>query len=479
MSGRWRSVVLHFLFFCTGAVWLGGQSASDRMDKSWAKALSRIDSAWVNALKRMPWVTNDLLKGSNGYYQPKPTVPPRAPEASARATSEPLVASAAPTLPPKSATPAPAGVPPRDENQTRLKVPLYGDNFEIPLATAYIHLPEPPHSAEGLANHWALMAAEPHAETLAWLRIYYDRFLRNDYLLNQMLTSLTAQIYPGRTWQQRLLQWFLGSKLGYQSRIVYNEKGIYILYACNDPVYGISYFTMNGDRYLMLDKGRTGAVYTYPENYPGADRKMSLAVRSTPNIPSTPAERVLKFTWQRQPFEIPVKFEPSFPVYFTNYPQTAIQFYGEAPLSSVVRKSLLEGIRPHLEGKSEQQVADFLLALTQKSFPYMTDDQQFGREKWNFAEETLFYPYSDCEDRSVFYVQLMRLHTKLPVVFLEYPGHMATAVKFSTPPAGDQVNVGGETYTVCDPTYIGARIAMAMPQFKAVAPRVVRIRTDL
>lgn len=478
MAKAWRpgALITLFLTLCPWAY--PAESAAERMEKSWAKGLSRIDAAWVNSLKRMPWVTNDLLKGSNGYFQPKPLVPPKAPNARAQIGTEPLFASAATGAPKAGASPSSPALPPRDENQTRIKVPLYGDNFEIPYATAYGKLPEPAHSAAGLADHWAQMAALPHSETLAWIKIYQERYFKNDYLLNNFLTSFTAQIYPGRTWQQRLLQWFLGSKLGYQSRIVYNDRGIYIVYACDDPVYGLSFFTMSGHRYVMLDKGRTGSVYTYPENYPGADHIMSFRVRTMPTIPSQAAERTLRFDYQRQHIEIPVKFDVSIPNYFTNYPQTGIQFYGEAPLSPVLRKSLGDGISPYLAGKSEIEIANFLLALTQKSFSYMTDDQQFGREKWNFAEETLFYPYSDCEDRSVFFIQLMRLHTRLPVVFLEYPGHMAAAVKFSQPPPGDQVVVSGETFTVCDPTYIGARLGMAMPQFKAVAPKVVAVRGE-
>ncbi|MBL8995357.1 MAG: hypothetical protein JNM63_18570, partial [Spirochaetia bacterium] len=130
---------------------------------------------------------------------------------------------------------------------------------------------------------------------------------------------------------------------------------------------------------------------------------------------------------------------------------------------------------PHLEGKTELEAINFLLALVQKSFQYKTDQDQFGYEKWFFAEELLFYPASDCEDRSVFFAHMVRLFLNNDVVFLNYPGHMATAVLFRQPPSGDRVQVRDKSYVVCDPTYINAGAGMAMPQFKQVVPKVAEI----
>lgn len=61
----------------------------------------------------------------------------------------------------------------------------------------------------------------------------------------------------------------------------------------------------------------------------------------------------------------------------------------------------------------------------------LTRKDQFGREKYFFAEETLFYPLSDCEDRAIFFAILIRNLLGLDVIGLDYPGHIATAVHFS------------------------------------------------
>lgn len=60
------------------------------------------------------------------------------------------------------------------------------------------------------------------------------------------------------------------------------------------------------------------------------------------------------------------------------------------------------------------------------------------------------------------------------VVLLDYPNHIATAVCFNENVSGDFVTVEGKKYIVCDPTYIGASIGKAMPQFKRVAAKVLK-----
>jgi hypothetical protein len=63
------------------------------------------------------------------------------------------------------------------------------------------------------------------------------------------------------------------------------------------------------------------------------------------------------------------------------------------------------------------------------------------------------------------------------VVGLSYPGHVATAVYLRGGKNGAAtVDYQGKRYVVADPTYIGADLGMAMPQFAGVRPDVIAIR---
>ena len=119
------------------------------------------------------------------------------------------------------------------------------------------------------------------------------------------------------------------------------------------------------------------------------------------------------------------------------------------------------------------EAANMLIDFVQTAFAYQTDGEQFGYEKPFFVDELFYYPYCDCEDRSILYSRLVRSLLNLDVVLLDYPNHIATAVCFTEQVEGDYILVNGKKYVICDPTYIGASIGMAMPQFKSVAAKVL------
>ena len=111
----------------------------------------------------------------------------------------------------------------------------------------------------------------------------------------------------------------------------------------------------------------------------------------------------------------------------------------------------------------------------QTAFDYKTDEAQFGYERPLFADETLYYPYCDCEDRAIFYAILIRDLLGVNVVLLYYPNHLATAVCLGEDISGDYFLIDNKRYIVCDPTYINADIGYTMPQFKNVAAKIIRI----
>ena len=132
-------------------------------------------------------------------------------------------------------------------------------------------------------------------------------------------------------------------------------------------------------------------------------------------------------------------------------------------------------LKPMLIGLNELDAVNLLLNFVQKKFEYKTDNEQFGKEKWFFPEDQLHYPYSDCEDRSVFFTYLVKKLLNLKVIGLNYPGHVAIAVAFNGSVNGYAINYKGYSYIIADPTYIGATAGMCMPQFVNIKPKVVEL----
>ena len=150
--------------------------------------------------------------------------------------------------------------------------------------------------------------------------------------------------------------------------------------------------------------------------------------------------------------------------------------YANTPMERGVKAQLYPPMKAKLQGLSQQEAVQQLLwwmhgeidtegkIKTADCFLYNYDDSVWGGDRNFFAEETLFYPYCDCEDRSVLLSHLVRDLLGLDVVLVYYPGHLAMAVNFTEPLKGnyDYVPFDGRKYVICDPTYIGCRVGETM-----------------
>jgi hypothetical protein len=133
-------------------------------------------------------------------------------------------------------------------------------------------------------------------------------------------------------------------------------------------------------------------------------------------------------------------------------------------------------LRQNTKGKDKVEAVGILLDFVQTAFEYQTDEQQFGKERPLFGDEILFYTYCDCEDRSILFSVLVRELVGLDVVLLNYPEHLATAVRFDDDVKGDYIMIDGKRYVVCDPTYIGAHVGESMPICKETKAIVIKLQ---
>ncbi len=163
--------------------------------------------------------------------------------------------------------------------------------------------------------------------------------------------------------------------------------------------------------------------------------------------------------------------------FYNDYPlNDAWNYYAQASLSMPVKEQLYPLLQKAITGKDKATAPNILINWVQTAFTYKADDEQFGQEQPFFADETLYYPYCDCEDRATLYSVLVRDLLRLDVVLLYYPEHLATAVCFGDDTQGDHLMIDDHKYIVCAPTYIDATIGQAVPQCKQTMAKVIKIR---
>ena len=373
--------------------------------------------------------------------------------------------------------PAPVVVAPPSIKGRALEFVFFGSPIKVGYDTKLQLGAEAPLSGSKLGEFWEKAALADYEPLMNNLLKYRKELKMTDWGFILLVSEASGKIAADRNGKV-LLTWFILSKAGYETRTAYDKENVYLLVPANTRLYGVSFFTLNDKRYYAVSAdgfiNNLGSVYTYEKSYPKADRAMDFRMTDYPDLGRKVSERSLSFTYGGQTFNIKVPYNMNDIVYLKYHPQTDVSLYGEAGLPDWAGKPLLAQLAPIIKGKSDEEAVNIILKFVQTAFKYATDDQQFGREKFLFAMETIYYPYSDCEDRSILFTYLVRQLLKLDTVFLDYPGHIAAAVAFKSNVKGDYVSFEGKRYTVTDPTYINATIGMTMPQFAKNAPKVVK-----
>lgn len=173
-----------------------------------------------------------------------------------------------------------------------------------------------------------------------------------------------------------------------------------------------------------------------------------------------------------------IKFYDAYPIseLGSNF-MTRWAMYANTPIEAEAKKTLYPTLREKIKGMSEKEAVERLLNFVQTAFVYEFDDKVWGHDRAFFAEETLYYPYCDCEDRSILFSRLVRDLLGLDVILVYYPGHLATAVCFKSNTDGDYIMLNGKKFVVCDPTYIGAPVGLTMPDMDNKEAKVILLNT--
>lgn len=303
--------------------------------------------------------------------------------------------------------------------------------------------------------------------------------IRKDLRLNDWgvftLVRQVADTYCGTANESIVMQQFLLKEMGYKARMARKatEDKMMLFVATDCSIYAHPYITLNGQNYYNLSGNNEQCqFYMCQKDSPKAKNSVGMQLKEAPLFPGT----VVSSTHQAKgsAARVTVDVPKALMDFYKDYPQCDYSVYFNAPVNAAMENRILSSLAPLVQGRNEADAANILINFVQTAFQYQTDGQQFGYEKPFFVEELFYYPYSDCEDRAMLFSYLVRKLLGLDVVLLDYPEHIATAVRFNGNVSGDYLMVNGRKYIVCDPTYIGASIGMTMPRYKTVSAKVLK-----
>jgi len=264
--------------------------------------------------------------------------------------------------------------------------------------------------------------------------------------------------------------WLL-TQSGFRVRLGRDNGRLHLILNTNVKLVDTPYWTLDDGDYFLLDGSKIDRMNILGNSFPGTKAlRMTFDSRNM----FTPKETGLRdLQSKRYPdLHAQVACNKNLLDFMADYPATLEEKYeltdwakyAYTPLSESARNRLYPALKSQIQDKSEADASNIILNFVQTAFEYKTDPEVWGKERIFFPEETLFYPYCDCEDRAILFCRLVTDIMGLKTALVYYPGHLAAAVQFNTAIPGDYFIIDGKRFLICDPTYINASIGMTMPR---------------
>uniref|UniRef100_UPI003FF138F8 hypothetical protein n=1 Tax=Leyella stercorea TaxID=363265 RepID=UPI003FF138F8 len=332
---------------------------------------------------------------------------------------------------------------------------------------------------EQLSNVWTQLSAEGvlNSTIRDCLAIRVSKKMCDWAYLN-LLSSFSKAIY-GTTNEATMLTSYIFSQSGYKMRIGRNRQHLYLLYASEHGIYEIPYFNIDDLNFYPFECNETQLEIcdaSFPQEKP-----LSLFIPQNPKF-EYKASDLRTLTSKRYPnVQVQIQVNENLIDFYNTYPASEVNgnfmtkwaMYANTPLDEHVKEKLYPALMDKINGLSQLDAVNKLLNWVQTAFVYEYDDKVWGHDRAFFAEETLYYPYCDCEDRAILFTRLVRDLLGLKTILVFYPGHLASAVCFTDKVAGDYIMLDGKRFIITDPTYIGAPVGKTMPDMDNTQASVI------
>lgn len=368
---------------------------------------------------------------------------------------------------------------PKPQPIKKFSFTLYGTEMQVSLTPQH-KFTIPSVDEKGIAAGWERLAQEDYNKVInECLELRYSKQLC-DWSYLRMLDQMSNAFFAGSVNEAELLKAYIYCQSGYQMRLAFIDGRLVMLYGSQHQIFGKDYWKIGEQRFYTDYESKTSEAYISNCVFPH-EKALSLyvpKVQGFANKPTTP--RTLQSSdvdW----LNVTVSSDENILAFCDNYPTSCINdnpltrwaMYANTPLHPAVQAKIYPTLREYIAGRSTAEAVNILCHWVQTAFVYEYDDKVWGGDRAFFAEETLYYPYADCEDRSILLTRIVRDLLGLDCALIYYPGHLATAIAVGDDVKGDYLIIGNKRFLVCDPTYIGAPIGMTMPNMDNASAKVI------
>lgn len=439
------------------------------------------------------WKEYEQFKGDKLPEVPKPKDPPTYKQPSTPEVPEemkPKIPAVQPDVPGSGNTgagidvsqmPAIVSIPimPALPNIGHVNVPMskpmvsfgfYGAELQMQKATQIASMDIA--SSDDVASYWKSLKKSDLKEVTQALATQSRNMGLSDWGAAMLVEKYIDAVMPDASKNEKVIatQYVLAN-CGYNIRLGMNKTTVVMLVPYNEHVYEKSFISIDSKRYYIYPDMESDGVFRSCELPKDAEVGKNMELRFAGN--TVIGDETKQFHYQGAGLTLSGEVKTGIIPLLEEYPIVDIPTVASSTIDKEMRDDVVEQIRVQVQGMDEQQAANKILHFIQQAFKYATDNEQFGKEKYFYFEETLYWPKNDCEDRAIFYAYLIHEILKLDVHLIQFPGHECTAVAFTKPVENaTSYEYKGKTYYICDPTYIGANIGRCMPAYKNENPQI-------
>lgn len=349
---------------------------------------------------------------------------------------------------------------------------FYGTSVKVRYnQDAAIHLASLDENA--IADAWLALSEESYTNLLHDCLEIRNSLNLCDWAYLVMLQHMAESIYGKNTDEAVLLMAYVYCQSGYKMRLAIGDDGkLHMMFGSEHTIYDWNYYQLDGEYYYAYNY-KSGKVRICEQKFP-KERSMSLTIHKVPHFSMKPASISTHQSRSDENMKVSVSANQNFLDFYTSYPTsmygdnflTRWAMYANMPMPQHIKQQIYPPLRSALKGCDPLTATNKILNFVQTGFVYEYDDQIWGEDRAFFPEESLHYPYCDCEDRSILLTRLIRDLLGLECILIYYPGHLAAAISFPrNTPTGDYIELNGKRFFIADGTILyGAPVGQTMSE---------------
>lgn len=317
---------------------------------------------------------------------------------------------------------------------------------------------------KGVADAWLKLSGDDYTNLVYDCLEIRKKKKLDDWAYLMMVKNMAESIFGKNSNESILLTAFVYCQSGYKIRLAFDEKSkLEMLFASKHTIYEWPYYTLDkGEMFYPMNKGSKN-LRICEQQYP-KEQSMSLVNINVPVFTNQPTSSSSHQSTRDKAMKVTMTANKNRLDFYSSYPTSMMgdnfvsrwALYANMPMPKDIKEQVYPQLKEGIKGCDQLTALNKILNWVQTGFEYEYDDKVWGGDRAFFPEESLHYPYCDCEDRSILLTRIVRDILGLECILIYYPGHLAAAVAVTEGnPTGDYISLNGKRFFITDGTIMG------------------------